>query len=67
MKPSIVYKIKGFRREKDLLGDYQLKVDQWNYYDKDKAQRKFIEMCESNLYYKTEYIRVDRKQANFTK
>lgn len=61
MKPRYFYKVKGFTREKDMYGQYQLNVEQYCYYDKDMAQRKFIEMSESGRYYKTDYIRIDRK------
>lgn len=67
MKPNIIYKVKGFRRERDMFGGYQLKVEQFYYYDKDKAQTKFIELSESGLYYKTEYNRIDRKLSKESK
>lgn len=58
-KAKIVYKVKGFKYERDLLGQANLVIEKFNFDDINKGETKFLEMVESKKYYKVEYKVVD--------
>lgn len=58
-KARVVYKVKGFRYVRDLLGQANLVIEKFDFDDINKGETKFLEMVDSKQYYKVEYKMVD--------
>lgn len=58
-KPRVVYKVKGFKYVRDLMGQANLVIEKFNFTDINKGETKFLEMVDSKQYYKVEYKVVD--------